>query len=298
MGEWKVPVLTPQEIADLKERASEHWWMPNRPAKSDEINKELMFIIEGRGCRVRDAEGKEYLEMTASDWTASVGYGREEIAKIAYEQLLKIPHVDPFGQQKLAIPTINYATKLAQITPGTLNKVFTISGGSEANESAMKLAKLYQTRVGSPKRFKFISRRLAYHGGTMGCMGLSHPVGLFTAYLYEPLPPGFIHVAHPYCYRCEFGLEYPSCNLLCAKQLEQAIQYEHPSTVAAVFMEAVSPPAAAAVPPPEYFPMIRKICDEYGILFIADEVATGFGRTGKWFGFNHWNIVYDTSTRS
>ena len=296
MEEWKIPTMAPQELADLKERANEYWWLPNRPAKADYIKENLMFIVEGHGCRVRDAEGKEYLEMTSSDWVASVGYGREEVAKIAYEQLLKMPHVDPFGQQKLAVSTIDYATELVRVTPGNLNRVFTISGGSEANESALKLSRLYQARVGSPKRFKFISRRLAYHGATMGCQGLSHPVGLFPPYLNEPMPPGFLHVAHPYCYRCEFGLEYPACELLCAKQLEQIIQYEHPSTVAAVVMEPVSPPATVAVPPPEYFPMIRKICDDYGVLFIADEVATGFGRTGKWFGLNHWDVVPDIMT--
>jgi adenosylmethionine-8-amino-7-oxononanoate aminotransferase len=282
------------ELADLRERANEYFWFPLRQAKEDDIRENLKIIVKGEGCRVWDAEGREYLEACASDWTAAVGYGRKEIAEAAYEQLLKIPHVDPFGNYA-AVSTINFATKLAQIVPGTLSKVFTISGGSEANESALKLARQYQARAGSPKRFKFISRRLCYHGATFACLSLSTDL-FFRPYLNEPLLPGCIRVAHPYCYRCEFGLEYPSCNLLCARQLEQAIQSENPSTVAAVIADAVSTQAFASVPPPEYFPMIRHICDQYGIILIMDEVVCGFGRTGKWFGCNHWDVVPDIMT--
>jgi taurine-pyruvate aminotransferase len=248
---------------------------------------------------VRDAAGKEYLEFTASDWVAATGYGREEIAKVAYEQMVRIPHVDPFGNQKLALPTIMFAKKLAEIAPGTLKKVFTISGGSEANEAAMKLTKQYQQKTGFPRRFKFISRRYNYHGATQGALGLDgNAAGFNSPYLIEPLAPGFLHVAHPYCYRCDFGLEYPSCGLTCAKQIELTIQYEHPSTVAGVVTDSISGFASMAVPPPEYFPMVRKICDKYGILWIDDEVATGFGRTGKMFACEHWNVVPDIMTMS
>jgi putrescine aminotransferase len=290
----KAPAMSLVELADLRERANEYFWFPLRQAKEDDIRENLKIIVKGEGCRVWDAEGKEYLEACASDWTAAVGYGRKEMANAAYEQLLKIPHVDPFGNYAAA-PTINFATKLAQVTPGTLSKVFTVSGGSEANESALKLARQYQARSGFPGRFKFISRRLCYHGATFACQSLSTDL-FFRPYLNEPLLPGCIRVAHPYCYRCEFGLEYPSCNLLCAKQLEQTIQSENPSTVAAVMVDPVSVQAFASVPPPEYFPMIRKICDQYGILMIMDEVVCGFGRTGKWFGCNHWDVVPDIMT--
>jgi len=301
MEGWKVPVMTPQEIAGLRESANEYWWLPGRQARQDDIREKLIILVEGqadgKGCRVRDAAGKEYLEFTASDWTASTGYGREEVAKVAYEQMMRIPHVDPFGNQKLAVSTIKFAEKLAQIAPGTLKKVFTISGGSEANEAAMKLTKQYQQKVGFPRRFKFISRRYNYHGATHGTLGLDGtPAGANRPYLMEPLAPGFLHVVHPYCYRCDFGLEYPSCDLLCAKQIEQTIQYEHPSTVAAVVMDTICPFARMAVPPPEYLPMVREICDRYGILWILDEVATGFGRTGKWFACEHWNVVPDIMT--
>jgi adenosylmethionine-8-amino-7-oxononanoate aminotransferase len=289
-----IKAMTLPELADLRERANEYHWFPLRQAKEDDIRENLKIIVKGEGCRVWDAEGKEYLEACASDWTAAVGYGRKEMADAAYEQLLKIPHVDPFGNYAAA-STINFATKLAQITPDTLNKVFSVSGGSEANESALKLARQYQARSGFPKKFKFISRRLGYHGATFGCQSLSTDL-FFRSYLNEPLLPGCIRVAHPYCYRCEFDLEYPSCNLLCAKQLEQTIQSENPSTVAAVMVDPVSVQAFASVPPPEYFPMIRKICDQYGTLLIMDEVVCGFGRTGKWFGCKHWDVVPDIMT--
>jgi len=246
----KVPVMSLSEQVDFRKRANEHYWLPLRQAKEDDIRDNLILLVGGEGCRVWDANGKEYLEACASDWTVAVGYGRKEIADAAHEQLLKIPHVDPFGNYA-APSTINFTTKLAQIAPGTLSKVFTISGGSEANESALKLARQYQARAGFPKRTKFISRRLCYHGATFACQSLSTDL-FFRPYLNEPLLPGCIRVAHPYCYRCEFGLEYPSCNLLCAKQVETAIQSENPSTVAAVILDAVSVQAFASVPPREY----------------------------------------------
>ncbi len=289
-----VPILSPKELADLRECADKYFWFPVRQAREENIRKNLKVIVKGKGCRVWDSEGKEYLETGASDWCAAVGYGRKEIADAAYQQLLKIPHVDPFAHYAAA-STINFATKLAQLTPGTLNKVFTISSGSEANEAAMKLSRQYQTRAGFPKRYKFVSQRLSYHGATFGCQSISTDL-FFRAYLNEPLLQGCTRIAHPYCYRCEFGLEYPACDLLCARHAEKIIQSENPSTIAAMILNPVRVAASAAVPPPEYFPIMRQICDQYGILMIMDEVACGFGRTGKWFGINHWNIVPDIMT--
>ena len=288
------PTLSPKELTNLRECADKYFWFPVRQAKDENIRKNMIVIVKGEGCRVWDSEGKEYLETAASDWCAAVGYGRKEIADAAYEQLQQIGHVDPFAHY-IAASTIKFATKLAQLTPGTLDKVFTISGGSEANEAALKLSRQYQTRAGFPKRYKFVSQRLSYHGGTFGCQSVSTDP-LFRAYLNEPLLQGCIRIAHPYCYRCEFGLEYPACDMLCAKHAEQIIQSENPSTIAAMILNPVSVAAFAAVPPPEYFPIMRQICDKYGIPMIMDEVACGFGRTGKWFGINHWDIVPDIMT--
>jgi adenosylmethionine-8-amino-7-oxononanoate aminotransferase len=300
MNEWKVPVMSPKEIDDLRERANRYWWLPTRQSEEEYIRKNVIIVAEGlaegKGCKIRDAAGKVYLDFTASDWCAATGYGRSEVVQVAVEQMMKIPHVDPFGNLKLSPATINFATKLAQISPGSLNKVFTISGGSEANESAFKVARQYHKHAGKPTKYKIISRRWDYHGATHGALATSGNKVNIGSFLDEPFAPGYIHISHPYCYRCDFDLKYPSCNLQCARQLEKVIQYEHPDTVAAFILDTLAPFAGMSVPPPEYLPMIRETCDKYGVIMILDEVATGFGRTGKMFACEHWNVVPDIMT--
>jgi adenosylmethionine-8-amino-7-oxononanoate aminotransferase len=177
------------------------------------------------------------------------------------------------------------------MTPPHLSRVFYTSGGSETNESALKMARYYFKLNGQPERIKVISRHQAYHGMSMGALsatGIPHQRDMAT-----PLVPGFSFIPAPHCYRCELGLRYPSCELACAKALEQQIEAEGPDTVAAFIGEPIMGAGGAIVPPPEYWPTIAAICRKYGVLLILDEVITGFGRTGKRFALEHWNLTPD-----
>ena len=177
------------------------------------------------------------------------------------------------------------------MTPAPLTRVFYTSGGSESNESAFKIARYYFKLNAQPDRFKIISRHMAYHGVSMGALSATGIAGHRA--MAEPLVPGFSFIPAPYCYRCELGLTYPACELACAKVLEQRLQAEVPDTVAAFIGEPIMGAGGAIVPPPEYWPTIQEICRKYGVLLILDEVVTGFGRTGKRFALEHWNLTPD-----
>jgi len=222
----------------------------------------------------------------------NVGYGRKEIADAAYDQMLKLTSSPG---QHTAVTPVRLAAKLAQITPGSLSRVFFVTGGSEANETAVKMAKQYQRLSGFGNRYKIIARRGEYHGATHLTMALGKPSGGFWAD-YEPLVPGIRHIPQPYCYRCPAGATSTDCELECAKELENMIAFEGPEQVAAVIMTPICQSTPVAVPPPEYWPMVRAACDKYGVLLIDDEVVTGFGRTGKMFGIENWGIVPDIMT--
>ena len=226
-------------------------------------------------------------------WLKNVGYGRKEIADAAYEQMLKLTYM-PMGTT--TEPTIRLAEKVAELTPGDLSRSFFTSGGSESIETAIKLARAYFKRVGEPGRIKFISRKDSYHGATAGAMALggNH---LYPRVDYEPLMPGTFHVPQPNFYRCEFNSQTPEeCGERHVKAIEDTIKFQGPETVAAVFAEPVSSPMGAVVPPDNYWPMLREVCDRYGVLLIADEVITGFGRTGKMFACEHWGVTPDMMT--
>jgi len=170
--------------------------------------------------------------------------------------------------------------------------LYTVSGGSEANESAMKLAKRVRHKVGG---YKFISRLGAYHGATFGANTATGLVMSKPAWV-EPLVPGFVHVPLPYCYRCSFGQKYPSCELECAKIIEQYIIQEGPELYAGVILEPILSAKGVIVPPPEYLKMVRDICSRYDIVLIFDEIVSGFGRTGRMFAYEHFGVVPDIMT--
>ena len=193
-------------------------------------------------------------------------------------------------------PTIRLAEKISQIAPGDMTRSFFTSGGSESVETAIKLCRAYFKRVGEPNRTKFISRRGSYHGATMGALALggSH---LYPKLDYEPLMPGVFHVPQPLPYRCEYGGQTPEeCAELCVNAVEEMIKFQDPETIAAVFAEPISSPLGCVVPGDNYWPRLREICDKYGVLLVADEVITGFGRTGKMFATEHWGVVPDMMT--
>ena len=274
----------------LRRQSVQHLWMHNRDWIQMAEEGEPMIAVSGDGVRITDAEGRSWIDVNGGYNSVNVGYGRQEIADAAFEQMNRIAY---FPNGATTEPTALLAKKLAGITPGSLSRVFPVSGGSEANETAIKIARAYHKRRGEPGRYKIISRRGSYHGTTAGVVWLGgYPDTQRDD--FEPAYPGMLYAPQPMSYRCELGGQTPSeCAVLCAQAVERLILDEGPQTVAAVIAEPVSTPMGAAVPGDEYWPMLRDICDRHGVLLIADEVINGFGRTGKMFAVEHWNVTPD-----
>lgn len=274
---------------ELREKVFKHIFMPFRSLSWYKEPGRLKVLVKGEGVRVTDIEGKTYIDGAAGWQFGLVGHGRTEIGEAIRDQATKLAIVAP---EFANIPAIRLAEKLAEVTPGNLTKVSFANSGSEAVETAMKIAKQYHVLNGEPRRHKIITRRGSYHGITWGCMSLLGVYRGFVSY-FEPTMPQAIRVFPPNCYRCDFELSYPDCNLQCAREIERVIVNEGPESISAVVGDTVSHSNGVAVPPPEYWPMVRSICDKYGVLLINDEVICGFGRTGKWFGCEHWDYLPD-----
>ena len=220
----------------------------------------------------------------------NVGHGRAELGQAAAEQMSKLAFASAYVGMTNE-PAVRLAERLASLAYPKLNTVFFASGGAEANESAFKLVRSYWKIKGKPDKVKIIARRFGYHGVTIAAMSATGIPAYWP--LFEPRAPGFLHVAPPYCYRCELGKTPGACAIDCADDLEAAIIREGPETVAAFIAEPVQGAGGVIPPPAEYFPRVREVCDRHGVLFIADEVITGFGRTGKWFALDHWGVQPD-----
>lgn len=239
-------------------------------------------IEEAKGATLRDVTGKEYLDFASIVVSVNVGHGDKRVTDAMKQQLdLMTSTTGTF----LNVPEIRLAKLMAEITPEKLTRSFFLTSGSEAVELAMKTARRHTGRL------KIFSRWGGYHGNTPGALSASG-AALYKR-IYDPAVPGFLKIPPPYCYRCDFGLEYPDCGIMCARVLDSAIVYEHPDTVAAVIAEPIIGGGGAVVPPEEYVPELRKICDEYGVLLILDEVITGFGRTGRMFCCEHYGVTPD-----
>lgn len=249
-----------------------------------------LILAKGRGAYVWDVQGRRYLDGMSSLWNVAIGHGRPEIASAVARQIRQLsyaPSLLGFSSE----PAIRLATRLAELAPGDLDRVVFTSGGSEANESIIRLARLYWRLVGFPNKTKFVALERAYHGTSMGAASLT---GLATFHeYYGPMLPGVIRIPNPYCYRCPLGKNEQSCSRDCADELERAIEREGADTIAAFIAEPVQGVGGVIVPPPEYFPRIREICDRHNILFVADEVITGFGRLGYPFGIMRWGVTPD-----
>src|SRR5262249_14619874 len=225
-------------------------------------------------------------------WCVNIGYGRTELATVAAEQMQALAY---YPHTAMNVPAAGLAEKINGLLGGD-NHVYFVNSGSEANEAGFKFARQYmkQERVAEP-RYKHISRYFAYHGTTLGTLAAGG-MGERKA-KFEPLGSGdFVHVAPPNCYRCPFGLTYPSCELACVKNVETAILGEGPETVAEVQVEPIMSGMGVVVPPDEYLPEVAAICRKYGLLLHVDEVINGFGRTGRMFGHEHWGITPDIVT--
>jgi putrescine---pyruvate transaminase len=260
----------------------------------EQVERGITVIARGKGVWVYDQDGKRYLDLVAGvTRPVHVGYGRKEIAQAVYDQLCELSYFTPM--QFANVPAIRLADLLAGIAPGKINKFSFFCDGSEAVEAAMKLAKHYHHFRGDKKRFKIISRRGAYHGVTAGALRALGTV-LPMRQMMEPLAPGAVFVDSPYCYRCPVHLTYPGCAIACAQDIEKIIEFEDPEQISAFIGEPIQQGFGAYAPPKEYWKIVRNICDKYGILLIIDEVICGFGRTGKWFGIEHFDIEPDVLT--
>jgi adenosylmethionine-8-amino-7-oxononanoate aminotransferase len=254
------------------------------------LNHEYPSIVKSDGIYLYDDTGKRYMDASSGPILCSLGYGNEEIAEVLKEQTLKAAYV--FRMDFTTPELEECCERVCEKTNGDMDRVFMVSGGSEATESAIKLARKYQIESGNPSKFKVISRWLSYHGMTMGSLALSgFP---FRRADYVPLLPNTYHIAPAYCYRCWFNQTPDSCNLECAQALETEIMMQGPETVAAFIAEPFSGMSlCAAAPRRDYFKKIREICDKFGVLLIMDEVMTGFGRTGKYFAYEHYETPPD-----
>lgn len=249
-----------------------------------------LVLVRGEGAHVWDARGRRYLDASSGVWSATIGYGRAEVVEAISRQLRALsfaPLTDIVSSSAQDL-----AQRLRAVLPGDLSTIVLVPTGSEAIDTALKFARLYHYAGGERGRRVVISREYSVHGSTYAGASLSDPDrGLLRG--IGPGVPGIRVVTAPYRYRCSYCAAAPACTLACAGEVEHAISSAGPERVAAVFAEPVPCPGGVIVPPPDYWPRLRAICDRHGVLLVADEVVTGFGRTGRWFACEHWDVVPD-----
>jgi adenosylmethionine-8-amino-7-oxononanoate aminotransferase len=262
----------------------------NRELLFYQTGKKLPFIKKAEGIYMWDHTGKEYIDACSGAVISNIGHGSQKVAKVIAEQAgaAFFAYRTHFENE----PGVRLAMDLVEYSAPHLNRVYYVSGGSEAVESAMKLCRQYFYDTGQGSRHVFISRTPSYHGSTLGSLALTSYAPLEIP--FRPLIKAYPKIPAPYCYRCAYHKEYPQCNLECARALEKTILEQGPENVAAFVAEPVGGASTGALVPPEgYFSIIQETCRKYGIFLILDEVMTGFGRTGKLFAYEHWNIEAD-----
>jgi adenosylmethionine-8-amino-7-oxononanoate aminotransferase len=277
---------------ELQDAARRHLWM-HFTRLSSYADHEIPVIVRGEGAYVYDRHGKRYLDGLSGLFTVQVGHGRTELAEAAAKQAAELAY---FPLWSYAHPTgIALANRLASLAPGDLDRVFFTTGGSEAVESAWKLARQYFRSIGEPQRWKVVSRDIAYHGTTMGALSITGVPDLKT--MFEPLVPGAVKVPNTNFYRApEHGDDLEDFGVWAADEIERALLREGPSTVAAVFLEPVQNSGGCFTPPPGYFARVREICDRHGVLLVSDEVICAFGRLGHYFGADRYGYQPDMIT--
>jgi hypothetical protein len=277
----------------MSERAQRHLWMHFTRLGSYGAHHEVPVMVRGEGPYVWDQNGKRYLDGLSGLFTSQIGHGRTELAEAASKQASELAY---FPLWTYAHPrAIELAERLAELAPGDLNRVFFTTGGSEAVESAWKLARQYFKVTGEPSRFKVISRDIAYHGTTMGALSITGIPSLKTP--FEPLVPGALKVANTNFYRAPyFADDLEAFGRWAADEIARTIEMEGPETVAAVYLEPVQNAGGCFPPPPGYFARVREICDRYGVLLVSDEVICAFGRLGEYFGAIKYDYQPDIIT--
>ena len=282
--------LSNQPDPDITEIDRNTVWHHLTQHKSHETADPLV-IVEGKGMMLTDINGREYLDATSGGvWSVNVGYGRERIAKAVSDQLIKMCYFAGTGG---TVPGALFAEKLIEKMPG-LNRVYYSNSGSEANEKGYKMIRQLAHIEGDGSKHTIIYRNRDYHGTTIGALSSSGQEQRKAD--FGPFAPGFKEFANCCCYRCPFGKTYGECNIECAQDLERAILEEGPENVGSVVLEPITAGGGMIVPVPEYFPIIQDICKKYDVLLHIDEVVCGFGRTGKWFGYQHFDVKPDIVT--
>jgi taurine--2-oxoglutarate transaminase len=271
--------LTAKEIVDLNKEYTFYSW-----SNQGQVNP--IPMVKAEGAYFWDADGKRYLDFASQLVNTNVGHQHPKVVKAIQDQAAKLTFASPSMATE---PRGLLGKKLAEITPGDLKKTFFTLGGAEANENAIKIARFYTGR------HKILARYRSYHGATLGALALT---GDYRRLPAEPAISGVVHFLDPYCYRCPFGWNgnRENCCMQCIKHVEEVIEYEGPDQIAAIFLEGVTGTNGLIIPPDDYWPRMREICDKYGILLVSDEVMSGWGRTGEWFAVDNWNVVPDIIT--
>jgi adenosylmethionine-8-amino-7-oxononanoate aminotransferase len=286
---------TASDVDELQRQAHRHLWMHFTRLGAYEDN-EVPVFSRGEGVHVFDTRGRSYLDGLAGLFTVQVGHGRHDLAEAGRRQAQALAYYPIWSAAHPA--AVELAVRLADLAPGDLNRVFFTSGGSEAVESAWKLARAYFRAIGQPGRTKVVARHQSYHGTTMGALSITGLPAIRTP--FEPLVPGVVHVANTNRFRPAFPPQITDDDerfaAACAGAIEDAIVYEGPDTVAAVFLEPLQNTGGCFVPPPGYFARVREICDRHGVLLVSDEVICGFGRLGTWFGAQRYGYLPDMIT--
>jgi adenosylmethionine-8-amino-7-oxononanoate aminotransferase len=256
-----------------------------------DLERDYPVVERGEGIYLFDTKGRKYIDGSGgSSVVTSIGHGNKRVAAVMAQQAETIAFSPAhcFANK----PHIELCHQIAEIAPDGMQHSFLLSGGSEATENAVKFARQYEFERNNRGKFTVIGRWQGFHGNTFGAMTMSGIT--YRRRIYGPMLGHAVKIPPCFCYRCDWGLTYGQCNLECARALRKAIRQEGPENVLAFIAEPVVGAALGAVPAvPEYFPLIREICDEFDVLFIADEVMTGFGRTGRWFGCDHWGVRPD-----
>lgn len=286
MPDNEPPVSDSRPSSHLSRAAGRHLW------SHFSTPMDLPIIERGEGCYIWDDSGHRLLDGLAGLFATQVGHGRVELAEAARDQMSRLAYFPNWGYGHPS--GVELAARLAGLAPGDLNRVFFTSGGSEAVESAWKLARQYFAAAGEPARHKVVSRNLAYHGTSLGALSITGLASIKTD--FEPLVPGAVKVAHTDEYRGSDTSSPDGEHLGAAEEIDRAIMREGPETVAAVFLEPVQNSGGCYVPPDGYFQRVREICDTYGVLLVSDEVICGFGRLGHMFGADRFGYEPDMIT--
>ena len=279
------------DVQELTRLQKQHQWLHLTNHKMFE-NSEPQIMVEGKGMMVKDAKGNEYLDaLSGGVWGVNVGFGREDLVDAIAAQMRKLAY---FAGNTATPPYIQLATKLSQLTGG-MQRTYVSNSGSEANEKAFKMVRQYFTIKNPEKnKYKIVYRHRDYHGTTFAALSATGQPERRAS--YGPMLEGFVEMPHACCYRCHFGKTYPGCNIECAHALETVIKKEGEDSVAAVILEPITAGGGIIPPVVEYYPIIQSICRKYDVLLILDEVVNGFGRTGKMFGYQHYDVEPDIVT--